>query len=66
MVTEARVHALYRLLLCREPEDAAIVQALMNYEDLPALVTQCVRSEEFLVRYRSALRKCFGVGGFDA
>lgn len=66
MVTEETVYSLYRLMLCREPEDATMVQALMNHESLPALVAQCIRSEEFLVRYRAALRKCFGAAVFDA
>lgn len=59
MVAEDVVLTLYRLVLCREPEDAGIVAAQMHHESVASLLRQCVASEEFLVRYRSAMRRAF-------
>ncbi len=59
MVSEEAVLSLYRLVMCREPEDPGIVTAQMHHETVAALLRQCVGSEEFLVRYRSAMRHAF-------
>jgi hypothetical protein len=59
MVSEEAVLALYRLVLGREPEDQGIVAAQMQHDSLGSLLWQCVRSEEFLVRYRTAIRRAF-------
>lgn len=61
MLTEEEVLNLYRLMLCREPENPGIVTSQLHHESLASLLRQCVESEEFLVRYRSAIRGAFDV-----
>jgi hypothetical protein len=46
-------------VLCREPESDDIVAAQMQLDSLRSLIWQCLRSEEFLGRYRMAVRRAF-------
>ncbi len=59
MIPEEKVSKLYRLVLCREPESDDIVAAQMQLDSLRSLIWQCLRSEEFLGRYRMAVRRAF-------
>lgn len=61
MITEETVVKMYQLVLCREPESQAIVEVQMQQESLRSLLWQCVRSDEFLGRYRLAMRRAFNV-----
>lgn len=61
MITEENVNKIYQLVLCREPESEAIVKAQMQMESLRVLLWQMLRSDEFLGRYRLAMRRAFNV-----
>jgi hypothetical protein len=59
MITEEHVLQFYQLVLRREPESEGIVAAQMQLDSMRELLWQCVRSEEFLGRYRLAIRRAF-------
>jgi hypothetical protein len=59
MIDEEKVVQLYQLVLCREPESDGMVASQMQLESLSILLWQCLRSEEFLGRYRMAIRRAF-------
>lgn len=61
MVTEEVVEQMYRLVLCREPESKEVVTNHMRAELLRSLLWHFVQSEEFLGRYRQAIRRAFHV-----
>ncbi len=52
---------LYRLVLCREPESPGIVMVQRQHDEFAALLWQCLRSEEFQLRYRATIRRAFQV-----
>lgn len=59
MITEEHVLQFYQLVLRREPESEGIVAAQMQLSSMRELLWQCLRSEEFLGRYRQAIRRAF-------
>ena len=59
MISESDVLRMYRLVLCREPESDDIVASQTQQDSIRALLWQCLYSEEFLGRYRAAIRHAF-------
>jgi len=59
MVSQEDVLNLYRLLLCREPENDGVIESLMGSESRRTLMWETLRSEEFLGRYSQAILRTF-------
>jgi hypothetical protein len=61
MIIEKDVTNMYRLILCREPDSQEVVAKQMQNPSLQVLLWQFLQSDEFLGRYRSAIRRVFDV-----